>query len=166
MGTSAIHQKKFGDVLYSFRMLPASEAMEVWAALEPFVANPGNSLSAVAAVGGKEVASIIAKGEAAADRESLMATVAMLTALSGLPGDDWSAPSGGKMIGRKRIVAALFGATTIGGTAIEPDVHFAGAGKLKVMYQVLGESMRINFADFFSGLAEVTDSLLAAAKPA
>jgi hypothetical protein len=33
------------------------------------------------------------------------------------------------------------------------------------MYAVLGEALRVNFGDFFSGLAEVTDSLLSAAKP-
>lgn len=158
-----ISQKTICGVAYSFHTLPASRAVEVWSALEPAVATPGNSLSAVAAVGGKNVAALAAKGVSGEEKEALIATVAMLTALSSLPEEDWSAPNGGKMMGRRRVVAAMFEHVKSGGKPVDLDANFTG--RLKSMYEVLGEALRFNFSDFFSGLAEVTDAILAAAKP-
>jgi len=159
-----VGSKKIGDVLYTFSMLPASKAMEVWSSIESFVVNPGNSLSAIAAVGGKQVQAIAAAGMPPHEKEELIATVTMLSALSALPEGEWTTPDGRRMNGRQRIIAILLSNVSVGGQPVDVDTNFTG--RLKVLYQVLGEAMRFNFADFFSGLAAVTDSLLSAAKPA
>jgi hypothetical protein len=166
MGTHGISQKEIGGISYAFHTMPASKGMEVWSAIEPAVANAGNSLSAVAAVGGKEVAALALGGVKAMsgpEKESLMATVALLTAVSALPEADWAKPDGAPMMGRGRLVKTMFEYVRIGGKPVDVDVNFTG--RLKSMYAVLGEALRVNFGDFFSGLAEVTDSLLSAAKP-
>lgn len=158
-----ISQKTIGGVGYSFHTLPASRGTEVWSALEPGIATAGNSLSAVAAVGGKNVANIAARGVSGEEKEAMMATVAMLTSLSRLPEEDWSTPDGGRMMGRRRVKQAMFEHVKVGGKPVEEDANFTG--RLKFLYEVLGEALRFNFSDFFSGLAEVTDGIIAAAKP-
>ena len=166
MGTAGISQKTIGGISYAFHTLPASKAIEVWAALEPSVTSPTNSLSAVAAVGGKNVADIALKGIGTMqghEKEAMIATLSMLSALAGLPEEDWGKPDGGRMMGRKRVIQVMFDHVKVGGKSVDLDVNFTG--RLKSMYEVLGEALRINFSDFFSGLAEVTDSILAAAKP-
>jgi tail assembly chaperone len=165
MSTQGITQKTIGEVVYAFRTLPASKAMEVWSALEPLVTRAGaeNSLSAVAAVGGKEIALIAGRDMPAHEKESLIATVTMLSALSQLSDDDWDKPNGGRMMGRRRLIKIMFEYVTVGGKPIDADVNFTG--RLRALYQVLGEAMRFNFSDFFSGLAAVTDSLHGAGKP-
>lgn len=163
MSTHGITQKTIGQIAYTFKTLPASKAMEVWSAIESHVANPGNSLSAVAAVGGKEVIAITNKDTPAHEKEALIATIAMLSAISQLPDDDWDKPNGGRMMGRRRLTRIMFDHVTVGGKPVDADVNFTG--RLKAMQQVLGEAMRFNFADFFSGLAAVTDSLIGVAKP-
>lgn len=165
MSTHGITQKTIGEVAYTFKTLPASKGTRVWSAIEPGVTNPGNSLSAVSAVGGaKELADAMSsKTMPAHEKEAMMATVAMLSALSQLPDEDWDKPAGGRMLGQASIIAIMFGYVTVGGKAVDADVNFTG--RLKSMYQVLGEALRFNFADFFSGLAAVTDSLIGVAKP-
>ena len=163
MSTQGISQKTIGGVAYSFHTLPASKAVEVWSAIEPHVTNPGNSLSAVSAVGGKNVMAITGKEMAGHDKEALIATMTMLSAVSKLPEEDWSMPNGARMMGRRRLSESMFAYVKVGGKAVDADTHFTG--RIRTFYEVLGESMRLNFADFFSGLAEVTDSILAAAKP-
>ena len=155
----AVTSKKIDDVLYTFGMLPASSATEAWFSIEPFIANSGNALSATVAVGGKRMAAMnVASSDVPTqERDEIMATVAMLSALAALPEEAWTTPDGRRMNGRKRVVSLLLDHVSVGSQKVDIDVNFTG--RLRALQQVLGEAMRFNFADFFSGLAAVIDSL-------